>query len=227
MIKRLTKIVLSIAFMLIGATSFAYVDDAGIMNKFNYDNSMNMWNYLNENGFHFIKPKYDHQPGIDGYMKNDSSMLVLIINNDSYKLLQPGQLVQVVIIKPGIKTDKGIQVGSTINDVINAYGKVYDKVKVYDNRVPGIYKKEPNTGWHDSDVTVGMSAHEKSFYRLGYYDQDHHTVIFYINKKNNKVAAISYHWWGDMHDNNLISSPLYSCYRGWATFGVYSLWDYM
>ena len=89
MIKRLTKIVLSIAFMLIGATSFAYVDDAGIMNKFNYDNSMNMWNYLNENGFHFIEPKYDHQPGIDGYMKNDSSMLVLIINQHFTTFTQP------------------------------------------------------------------------------------------------------------------------------------------
>lgn len=82
MLKKWISTVLAAACMMIGTTAFAYTDDAGIMDHFNYDNSMNMWQYLNDNGFQFKEDQYHHNPGVDGYFKNDHSMFIAIINKD-------------------------------------------------------------------------------------------------------------------------------------------------
>lgn len=86
MVKKWLRVILTSVCMMIGMNAFAYVDDAGIMGQFNYDNSMNMWQYLNDNGFQFKPDRYRHNPGVDGYMKTItvcSSLLLIKIDSIS------------------------------------------------------------------------------------------------------------------------------------------------
>lgn len=221
MVKKWLRVILTSVCMMIGTTAFAYVDDAGIMGQFNYDNSMNMWQYLNDNGFQFKPDRYRSNPGVDGYIKNDHSMFISIINKDRFHLLQPGQLVKVIILKPGVSTDKGIQVGSSVSDVINSYGKVYKKIE------QDVYKNEPNTGWYGSELYRGAYPNDVKYYLLCYQDEQSHTIQFIINASSKKVSAIEYWWWGDMHDDGTFASPLYYCCRSGGTMDYYLLWHYV
>ena len=54
--------------------SFAYVDDAGVMNQFDYDNATPLWDYINANGYRF----YGHDAMNDQYIKTDNSMFIMI-----------------------------------------------------------------------------------------------------------------------------------------------------
>lgn len=221
MVKKWLCVILTSVCMMIGMNAFAYVDDAGIMGQFNYDNSMNMWQYLNDNGFQFKPDRYRNNPGVDGYMKNDHSMFISIINKDRFHLLQPGQLVKVIILKPGVSTDKGIQVGSSVSDVINSYGKVYKIIE------EDVYKNEPNTGWYGPELYRGAYPNHVKYYLLCYQDEQSHTIRFIINDSSKKVSAIEYWWWGDMHDSGTIASPLYYCWRSGGTMDDYLLWHYV
>lgn len=221
MVKKWLRVILTSVCMMIGMNAFAYVDDAGIMGQFNYDNSMNMWQYLNDNGFQFKPDRYRSNPGVDGYMKNDHSMFISIINKDRFHLLQPGQLVKVIILKPGVSTDKGIQVGSSVSDVINSYGKVYKKIE------QDVYKNEPNTGWYGSELYRGAYPNQVKYYLLCYQDEQSHTIQFIINASSKKVSAIEYWWWGDMHDGGTFADPLYHCWRSGGTMDYYLLWHYV
>lgn len=126
-----------------------------------------------------------------------------------------------IILKPGISTDKGIQVGSSLSDVIQAYGKPYKMIQ------QDVYKNEPNTGWRASDYYQGNPLHSNKYYSLGYHDQQHHTIHFLINAASKKVSVIQYWWWGDMHDDGTYAAPLYYCWRSGATMSSYLLWHYV
>ena len=54
--------------------AFAYVDDAGVMNQFDYDNATPLWDYINANGYRF----YGQSSMDDQYIKTDNSMFITI-----------------------------------------------------------------------------------------------------------------------------------------------------
>lgn len=209
MIKKWIQSILTAAFVMMGATVFAYTDDAGIMGKFNYDNSMYMYDYLNSNDYHF----YNRFGSMDTYMKNDNSMF-MVIPNEKDGALQPGQMKSIIILKPGIATDKGIQVGDTLTDVINAYGKAYDVLQ-YD-----IYNNDPNTGYMRKDAfyyPVAGSSWKKApfkFYSIDYLDRDKHVVRFFVSQSSEKVVAIHYWKYYIISPRNIANGAL-------ATYGLW------
>lgn len=104
--------------------AFAYVDDAGVMNQFDYDNATPLWDYINANGYRF----YGQSSMDDQYIKTDNSMFITISRGgflgDFYSY-PAGTLTQLIFLKPGPMTDKGIQVGDKAEKVIKVYGQAY------------------------------------------------------------------------------------------------------
>ena len=224
MVKKIIKTLLASICILIGTTSFAYVDDAGIMGQFNYDNSMYMWDYLNANDYRFYnKGVYCFYSDI--YIKNDNSMYMEIynenfLNHPPYQV--PGKLCCIGIFKPGIKTDKGIAVGDSFSDVVKAYGEIYDISR------RDIYNNEPNTGLYyhiNSSQTIKRPYKTISgknttfeFYDVRYFDREGHTLSFFIDKSDMKVKTIFY-WYKCENANIGLAVPVLMSDRG--------LWRYI
>ena len=95
MIKKWIRATLTALCVMIGTTAFAYSDDVGIMDRFNYDNSMYMYDYLNSNDYRFVN--HFNAGTQDGYMKNDNSMFMVLANKSDYPI-QPGQMNSVIIL---------------------------------------------------------------------------------------------------------------------------------
>lgn len=198
MLKKWICTVLTAACMMLGTTAFAYVDDAGIMGQFDYDDSMYMWDYLNANDYRFYN-KGTWSFHSDIYIKNDNSMYMEIYNDHYFNhppYQVPGKLICIGIFKPGIKTDKGIEVGDSFSDVVKAYGEVYDTSR------RDIYNNDPNTGFYyhiGSQVlkhpykTISGRNITFEFYDVRYFDRNGHNLSFFIDKSNMKVKAI-YYW---------------------------------
>lgn len=90
-----------------------------------------------------------------------------------------------IILKPGVSTDKGIQVGSSVSDVINSYGKVYKIIE------EDVYKNEPNTGWYGPELYRGAYPNHVKYYLLCYQDEQSHTIRFIINDSSKKYLPLS------------------------------------
>lgn len=116
-----------------------------------------------------------------------------------------------IFLKNGYTTNKGIHVGSKLQDVLNAYGSVYKP-----NRTD-IYTNDPNTGYfnegsHSYETNYGMKR-EFKYYNLTYYDRNRHWLQILVDKSDKKVKAISYAYgsprFGESQVNDL-PSTLYS-----------------
>lgn len=208
MLKKWIQIILTTICMMIGTTTFAYSDDVGVMGQFNYDNSMYMYDYLNSNDYRF----YNHFGGTkEGYMKNDNSIFMVLANKGDNPI-QPGQMDSVFILKPGIFTDKGIQVGDTLQKLITTYGKVYDRAR------SDIYNNDPNTGYFAKNVYDYLNGRKVAHFRyyvIGYFDREKRQIQFIVSQSTQKVVAIRY-WRYNQYDTNL---P--------GIIGYYRLWRYI
>lgn len=178
--------------LLLNVTAFAYVDDAGVMDKFDYDNSQPLWDYLNANDYRF----YGHDEMHDQYIKKDNSIFMTISRGGflgyfyDYK---PGTLTRLIFLKPGPKTDKGIQVGDKANDAIAAYGAAYPQDR------EDVYTHDPQTGFwvqgtknYKTDYGDQQKFH---YYVLTYFDRQGHHLHFIADKHSERIKAIVY-WYG-------------------------------
>jgi len=149
--------------------------------------------YLNSNGYRFLDKAYM----TEFYVNADNSILV--------GLSKYGNVQFVDIYNPGPSTNRGIQVGMTLNDLKYAYGPIYSQA---DFR----YNDRANTG---SFSNVGAS----SYYNHVNYDYTKYTgymvvtyqepisslqqgesadgVQFVVNRRNNRIALI--HYYASMH----------------------------
>lgn len=187
MLKKWIRSFLTAACIMIGTTAFAYSDDVGIMDRFNYDNSMYMYDYLNANDYRFYNHFSDGRE--DAYIKNDNSIFMVIANKGNYPIL-PGQMHSVIILKPGITTDKGIQVGSTLQDVVNAYGKIYPAYRqdVYDNDIDTGHYRETSHSY----VNQSGRHRYQAFFEINYFDKDQRQIQILVSKDSKRVVAIRY-----------------------------------
>lgn len=116
--KRISKLfavgALSVGLTFSGSLSLcqAYTDDAGVLNG--VDKSTEADSYLNDNGYHFLKRQYSS----DWYASSDNGVIIGVSNYN-------GSIYMIYILKAGHPSDKGIEVGMTLNDLEYAYGKAY------------------------------------------------------------------------------------------------------
>ena len=66
MLKKWVSVVFTVAYTMIGTTALAYVDDAGVMDYFNYNNDQYLYDYFNNNDYRF----YNKSQKADAYMVN-------------------------------------------------------------------------------------------------------------------------------------------------------------
>lgn len=97
-------------------------------------------------------------------------------------------------MKPGYQTDKGIEVGMSLEQVIAAYGEL-----LYSGDVDK-YRNIPNTGYalegtYTFKTKYGDQERFK-YYMISYFDLDSHWVEFLVDKSSKKVKAIGY-FYGD------------------------------
>lgn len=189
--KSISKLFLGSMLLIIPAGSFAYVDDAGIMDHFNYANDQCLYDYLNQNDYKF----YSKDRWSDAYLKKDHSLFMTISNNPLAGLRrQSGLLYTILIMKPGYQTDKGIEVGMSLEQAIAAYGEL-----LYSGDVDK-YRNIPNTGYalegtYTFKTKYGDQERFK-YYMISYFDLDSHWVEFLVDKSSKKVKAIGY-FYGD------------------------------
>lgn len=172
--------------------AFAYVDDAGVMNQFDYDNATPLWDYINANGYRF----YGQSSMDDQYIKTDNSMFITISRGgflgDFYSY-PAGTLTQLIFLKPGPMTDKGIQVGDKAEKVIKVYGQAYPADR------KDVYSHDPNTGFWvpgTSNYKTNYGDQQKFHYMvLTYYDRQGHHLHFLADKHSERIKAIIY-WKG-------------------------------
>lgn len=190
--KKWFSLIIMTFFTLISTAGFAYVDDAGVMNKFDYDNSQPLWDYINANDYRFYGQDQMH----DQYIKNDNSMFITISRGGflgSFYGYKPGTLTRLIFLKPGPKTDKGIQVGDKANDAIAAYGAAYPSDR------EDVYSHDPETGfWVQGTQNYKTNYGDQQkfhYYVITYYDRQGHNLHFIADKHSEKIKAIIY-WYG-------------------------------
>lgn len=204
--RKVVSALMGVYLMGMAAVCQAYVDDARIMNSFNEDNEMVMYDYLNQNNFRFYN-KYSFD---DGYIKNDNSLFMIIRRENT--VLAPdyqsaGKMLRIFFLKDGYRTNKGIHVGSTLSDVTNAYGQAYPYTK------SDIYTNDPETGFYIKKTiripTGKYTSKDLPFYVLSYYDRDQHWLQFLVNASDKKVKAIAYKYgqsqYGVEHEDDIIA----------------------
>lgn len=165
----------------------AYVDNACIMGGFNADGSMYMWDYLNENNYRF----YNKKGSEDYYIKKDNSVFMDISNGGwSLEPLEAGKMRLIIFLKPGPKTDKGIQVGDNLKKLVNTYGSVYktDRSDIYEN--------DPQTGYYQGLDGRGYLASVGKvsirYFIVTYFDRDKHRLNFILDRYSGRILAILY-----------------------------------
>lgn len=193
MLRKWIIALLTATCLTIGSPALAYTDDAGVMDHFNYDNSMYMWDYLNQNGYHLHHQRTDKWvEKTDTYLKDDNSIAIEISNDPRYNDprihrkddIKSGQMINLFILRAGVKTDKGIQVGDSFRDVVNAYGIPSQAISTRTD----FLKNTPNTGTYD-----WKSFRSFTHYLVRYRDfKNDSSIQFLINDKTNKVVAIRY-----------------------------------
>lgn len=201
--KSISKLFLGSMLLIMPAGSFAYVDDAGIMDHFNYANDQYLYDYFNHNDYQL----YHKDTNADAYIKNDNS-LFMSISTDSLGGFwrKEGMLYTVIMMKPGYKTDKGIEVGMNLKQVKEAYGEIYASKQI------NIYKNNPNTGYYLEGVynfkTKYGDQEKFKYYMISYFDRNHHWVEFLVDKSSKKVRAIGYFYgeprFGINNNNDLV-----------------------
>lgn len=186
----ISSIAVTVAISIVPVGTMAYVDDAGIMNKFNYTNTQYLYDYLNNNNFRFYNKEFLY----DAYIKNDNSLFMTISTDHIGGLLpwsrKAGMMGVVVILKPGYATDKGIEVGMKAEQMSAAYGTAVPK-----NR-QDVYNNDPGTGYYVEGkrrFTTDYGQQETfKYYIASFFDRDAHWVQFLIDKSSNKIVAIGY-----------------------------------
>ena len=155
-------------------------DDAGVLaglekntDLFRY---LNMYNYRTWLSDHrYLKH--------DMYISQDDSVIVSMYNDN---------LDSIFILKPGYKTNKGIEVGMSSHDMINVYGKFgrnHDYAESYGYMLG-----------YGNDKYVG-------YYAVEYQSQSNEGLSFIVDRKTQVIKLIRYQ--KDRHGNSTVFADLY------------------
>ena len=154
----------------------AYTDNAAVLAG--VDRTTDIYSYLNANKYQLwsSKPSSQH----DMYINVDSSVIVDIWND---------HLGHIYIMKPGYATDKGIEVGMTLNDLIYAYGTIYDS----GNRNSVMqYSKDDRSGESFAVPDNDYYKNYSGYYYVEYVARDNSGLSFVLNKATKRIALIRY-----------------------------------
>lgn len=151
----------------------ARTDDARVLGGIN--RNTDIFTYLNTYPYSLWQSNHKYAPSVynDLYLSQDKCVAVDLWND---------RLGQIFILGPGYKTDKGIEVGMTVNDIEYAYGPIYmaskaprDYTKTYGTYNDNRYLKK----YHDYGV-------------IEYVSPQNEGLNFVINKKTKKIVLIMY-----------------------------------
>ena len=161
---------------------FAEINDAGVLAGLEKNNNLsgylNMYNYRTWLTDHrYLKH--------DMYISQDDSVIVSLYND---------MLDAIYILKSGYKTNKGIEVGMTFNDMKYAYGPVHDYSNTSIISEAGGYM-------------VGYGQNNYSgYYAVEYVSTSNEGLTFIIDKYTNIIAMIRFQ--KDRHGNTMALGDL-------------------
>lgn len=180
---RKAVIILAIFLTLIFSHNcFAGTDDAGVLAGL--ENNDNLFGYLNM--YNYRTWLTDHRYSKhDMYISQDDSVIVSLYND---------MLDAIYILKSGYKTNKGIEVGMTLNDIKYTYGPIYN--------------------WSDTSKTFEIGGFMVGYGRdkyTGYYAVEYESpknegLTFIIDKYTSIIAMIRYQ--KDRHGNTMALGDL-------------------
>lgn len=159
--------------MMLNATAWAYTDDTGVIDGLNQD--VDAENYINQ--YHFNRWN-DHNKNLYG---SSDGEVVIYINEYTNKVFE------VFLLGGDYSTDKGIKVGDSAQDVINAYGPVYPMSNYgeYD------YSLEANAG-RVHTYPPKYYPNYAGYIEYEYFDSRNSAIYFIINKYTQKIILIVY-----------------------------------
>ena len=196
--KRISKllIVSALSAGLTFSSSFslcqAYTDNASVLNG--VDKSTESYSYLNDNGYHFVARQYSS----DWYASNDNGVIFNVGHDD-------GNIYMIYILKGGHPTDKGIEVGMTLNDIEYAYGKAYkesdfNSYTAYHDFIR--YNNDAGNYYVTSKTTGNIYKNYFGYDYTEYVTQDNSGLSFIFNRYTKKIAMIRYQ--SDRHGSSRI-----------------------
>lgn len=164
-------VLLFLLFMTIGSNlAFAGTDDARVLGGISRET--NIYTYLNTYPYSLWKSNHQYSNN-DLYLSKDHCVAVDLWDD---------VLGQIFLLGPGYATDKGIEVGMEIKDIVRAYGPFYADGKEPKDRTLtfGIY--------HDNQYSKKYRAY--SF--IEYVAPKNEGINFVLDKKTNKIILIMY-----------------------------------
>ena len=195
--KHYRKLVLTIsALMLTTTTTFAYTDDTSIIGGL--DRDTDAYSYLNMYNYHL-------------YRTNDKYLYGSVDNQVIIRISDRGNITDIFILGGDYATNKGVKVGDTVQDIINAYGPAYDST----NPQNWHKSEEANTGEiikYDSPWAQkkGISG----YIEFEYKDYRNSGLSFIVNKYTQKVVLIRYN--SDRHGSSQgVPAASYYCLIPW------------
>lgn len=154
----------------------AYTDNAAVLSG--VDKSTDIYSYLNDNKYRLWKSNPSSQH--DMYINGDSSVIADIWSD---------HLGHIYILKAGYATDKGIEVGMTLNDLIYAYGTVYDSA----NRNSFMqYSKDDRSGQSFAVPKNDYYKNYGGYYYVEYVTRDNSGLSFVLNNATKRIVLIRY-----------------------------------
>lgn len=149
----------------------ARTDDARVLGGI--DQSTDIYTYLNTYPFSLWRAYHDFDIYFDLYMSKDRCVVIDLANDKLYLIF---------ILGEGYKTDKGIEVGMTVDDIENAYGPIYPE------------DMEPR----DLSLTYGVyhpndyARYYKDYAYVEYASAKNEGLSFVIDKNTGKIVLIMY-----------------------------------
>lgn len=198
MFSRLSKlfILAVMCFLCLGYNSSqvsAYVDDAKILSGLD-TKTVAADAYLNANGFHYIgkssyKPHWGNgkvfytEHGV--YSTNDGSTITVWYENTN-------RLGKIYLVKPGPKTDKGIEVGMNVSDIEKRYGKIFTVQEVKARRAADKYFSVFNYNAGEYLDFPHAADNYTGYQEIEFVSSSNEGLSFIINKHNQKIVLIRY-----------------------------------
>ncbi len=172
---------------------FAYVDDAKILSGLDPEKVVGDA-YLNANGFHYVgkssyKPRWGNNQVIyrDHGIYSTSDGSVITVWYESIN-----RLGNIYLVKPGPKTDKGIEVGMSVSDIERRYGKIFtaQEVKAHQAADKNFSVFKYNAGEYlDFPRPTGNYT---GYQEIEFVSKSNEGLSFIINKHNQKIVLIRY-----------------------------------
>lgn len=151
----------------------ARTDDARVLGGI--DSYTDIFTYLNTYPYKLWQSnhKYGYSNYSDLYISEDKGVAVDLWND---------RLGQIFILGPGYKTDKDIEIGMTVNDIIYAYGPIY-----VSGKEPRDYTETYGT-YHDNSYSKKYRAYGV----IEYVSPRNEGINFVIDKTTGKIVLIMY-----------------------------------